>query len=191
MQDNHADDGASANGASANDDGANNTNNHSTNNDGSNNDKASSNNDANDFLPKGNHRCMFRKLWRPHWIQKNESLNQLVSVFAPKDRHLSSSMSLSDRVSLVVIVDSVGYAVGLSEVFTEIGSKLPASMLESLKRRDARQEYDRQYHKNIDNKRRRGAAKREIIKAALRHNNKSDAETGVNYEPHGDFRCRG
>jgi len=102
---------------------------------------------------------MLMQSWHPHWIQKNELLNQLVSVFAPKDKHLSSSMSLSDRVSLMVIVDSVGYAVGLSEVFKEIGSKLPASMLESLKQKDARREYNRQYHKNIDNKCRHGVAK--------------------------------
>jgi len=51
-----------------------------------------------------------------------------------------------------------------------------------LKGRDAHREYDRQYHKNIDNKRRHGAIKRELIKALLRHK-KSDAETGINYEP--------
>jgi len=43
-------------------------------------------------------------------------------------------------------------------------------------------EYDRQYHKDIDNKRRHGAVKRELIKALLSHK-KSDAETGINYEP--------
>jgi len=102
---------------------------------------------------------MLLQLWHLHWIQKNELLNQLVSVFAPKDKHLSSSMLLSDQVSLVVIMDSIGYAVGLSEVFTEIGSKLPASTLELLKCRDACQEYNRQYHKSIDNKCRPGAAK--------------------------------
>jgi len=125
---------------------------------------------------------MLMQLWHPHWIQKNESLNQLVSILAPKDKHLSSSMSLSDRVALVVIVDSVGFAQGLSKVFKKIVCSLPASTLECLKRQDAHREYDKKYHQNIDNKCRHGAAKQEVIKASLCHK-KANAETGINYEP--------
>jgi len=55
--------------------------------------------------------------WHPYWIQKSELLNQFVSIFAHKDTYLSSSMLLSDHVALVVIMDSVGYAQGLSKVF--------------------------------------------------------------------------
>jgi len=125
---------------------------------------------------------MLMQIWHPYWIQKNESLNQLVSVLAPKDKHLSSSMLLSNHVSLVVILDLVGYAQGLSEVFKEIGSILPATTVECLKRHDAHREYDRLYHRDIENKRRRGAVKRELIKALLSHK-KNDAETGINYKP--------
>jgi len=118
----------------------------------------------------------------PSLDPKNESLNQLVSILAPKDKHLLLSMSLCNRVSLVVILDLVGYTQGLSKVFSEIGSSLPATMLECLKHHeDAHREYDRLYHKDIENKCRCGAVKHELIKASLRHK-KSDAETGVNYK---------
>jgi len=52
---------------------------------------------------------MLQQSHHPYWFQKCKSLNQLVTVFAPKDKHLSSSMSLSDCVSLVAIVDSIGF----------------------------------------------------------------------------------
>jgi len=42
-----------------------------------------------------------------YWCQKSKSLNQLITVFATKDKHLSASMSLSDHVALVVIIDSI------------------------------------------------------------------------------------
>jgi len=91
---------------------------------------------------------MLRQSHHPYWCQKSESLNQLVTVFAPKDKHLSASMSLSDRVSLVVIIDSVGFLQGIFEVMEEIGCKVPASTMECLKQRDAKHEYDKNYKKN-------------------------------------------
>ncbi len=75
-------------------------------------------------------------LWQSHhlyWCQKSKSLNQLVTVSAPKDKHLSASMSLSDCVSLVVIVNSIGFAQGVCKVMEEIGCEVPASTMECLK----------------------------------------------------------
>jgi len=62
----------------------------------------------------------------PYWCQKSKSLNQLITVFATKDKHLSASMSLSDHVSLVVIVDSIGFAQWVCEIMEEIGCDIPA-----------------------------------------------------------------
>ncbi len=76
---------------------------------------------------------MLRQSHHPYWCQKSESLNQLVTVFAPKDKHLSASMSLSDRIALVVIVDSVGFAQGVMEIMEEIGCTVPISTIECLK----------------------------------------------------------
>jgi len=94
---------------------------------------------------------MLCQLHHLYWCQKSESLNQLVTVFAPKDKHLSASMSLSDHVALVVIVDSVGFAQGIFEVMDEIGCEVPASTMECLKQRDAKREYDKIYKNKIEN----------------------------------------
>jgi len=125
---------------------------------------------------------MLRQSHHPYWCQKSESLNQLVTVFAPKDKHLSASMSLSDRVSLVVIVDSVGFAQGVCEIMEEIGCDVPASTIECLKRRDAKREYDKMYKNKIENRRRRGEQIRQKIKEAL-ENRKNDKKNGFKYKP--------
>jgi len=125
---------------------------------------------------------MLRQSHHPYWCQKSESLNQLVTVFAPKDKHLSASMSLSDCVSLVVIVDSVGFAQGVCKIMEEIGCDVPASTLECLKRRDAKREYHKIYKNKIENRRRRGEQIRQKIKEA-HENRKNDKKNGFKYKP--------
>ena len=44
---------------------------------------------------------------------KNESLNRKCTAVAPKNKYLSGTKSLDDRIRLVVVLDSVGYVVGL------------------------------------------------------------------------------
>jgi len=70
---------------------------------------------------------MLKQSHHPFWYQKSELLNQMVTVFAPKDKHLSGSMSLADHVALVIILDSIRYAQGISEVMEKVGCSLPAS----------------------------------------------------------------
>jgi len=125
---------------------------------------------------------MLKQCHHPFWCQKSESLNQMVAVFAPKDKHLSGSMSLADRVALVVIIDSIGYAQGLCEVMEEVGCSLPASTVEYLKRRDAKRKYDQIYHSSIERRRRRGAKQWEKIIESLRYRNR-DKIDGIEYEP--------
>jgi len=74
-----------------------------------------------------------------------------VAVFAPKDKHLSSSMLLSGHASLVVIVDSIGFAQGVSKVMEELGCTIPASTMECLKWQDAKHQYDKIYKSKIKN----------------------------------------
>jgi len=50
------------------------------------------------------------------------SPHQQISCVAPKDKHFSA---LSDHVALVVITDSVGYEVGVTMIFEELGVELP------------------------------------------------------------------
>jgi len=95
---------------------------------------------------------MLQQSHHPYWCQKSESLNQMVTVFAPKDKHLLGSMSLSDQVALVVIIDSIGYAQGISAIMEEVGCTLPASTIEHLKQCDAKHQYDKVYHASIDSR---------------------------------------
>jgi len=93
---------------------------------------------------------MLKQCYHPFWCQKSESLNQMVAVFAPKDKHLSGSMSLADHVALVIIIDLIRYAQGLCKVMEEVGCALPASTIECLKHCDAKCEYDKIYHSSIE-----------------------------------------
>jgi len=77
---------------------------------------------------------MLQQLQHLCWCQKSKSLNQLLSGFAPKDKHLFNSMSLSDHILLIVIVDSIGFAQGVMEDMEEIGCTVPASTTKCLKR---------------------------------------------------------
>jgi len=65
---------------------------------------------------------MLRQSHHPYWCNKSKSLNQMVTGFTHKDKHLSSSMLLSDWVTLVIIIDSIGYAQGICKVMEELGS---------------------------------------------------------------------
>jgi len=50
-------------------------------------------------------------------------------------------MSLSDRVTLVIITDSVGYEEGISLICGELGIVLPAITVQYLKRRNLTRQY--------------------------------------------------
>jgi len=52
-------------------------------------------------------------------------------------------MLLSDQVALVIIIDSIGYAQGISKVMEELGCPLPASTIECLKQCDAKCQYNK------------------------------------------------
>ena len=52
--------------------------------------------------------------------QKNESLNRRVMSVAPKSKTFCKTMSLSYRISLIVIVDSIGYTQGLLQVLSKL-----------------------------------------------------------------------
>jgi len=81
---------------------------------------------------------MLGQVYHKFMSQKSESLHQQISCVAPKDKHFSSSMALSDRVALVVITDSVGYEAGVLMIFQELGVDLPPVTVQYLARRNGR-----------------------------------------------------
>jgi len=52
--------------------------------------------------------------------QKNEALNRAFTKLAPKNIVFSKTFSLFDRLSFVIIIDSVGYAEGLRRLLADI-----------------------------------------------------------------------
>jgi hypothetical protein len=66
-------------------------------------------------------------LWQCYHVydtNKNESLNRKVTALAPKDKYLSGTKSLEDRINLVLIIDSVGYLQGLKRILLKLGLHL-------------------------------------------------------------------
>jgi len=76
---------------------------------------------------------MLKQVHHLFMSQKSESLHQQITRVAPKDKHFSNTMSLSDRVAMVVITDSVGYEEGISLICEEMGIVLPTITIQYLK----------------------------------------------------------
>jgi len=107
--------------------------------------------------------------YHQHDTNKNESLNRKCTAVAPKDRYLSGTMSLKDRICLVVATDSIGYLESFRRVICMVVGldlELVAPVLEEWCRRlDSRQSKQGKWRKKSDVKKRRVAATNEAIKA--------------------------
>jgi len=125
---------------------------------------------------------MMEQVYHLFMSQKSESLHQQITQVAPKHKHFSGTMALSDHVSLVVITDSVGYEEGMFMVFDELRIELPHSTIEYLQRRNARREYDKVYRSMPENKNKRYSTKKANIRKELEQKAK-DAENGFDYKP--------
>ena len=114
---------------------------------------------------------------------KNESLNRRVTAVAPKDRFFSGTMSLYDRISNVVITDSVGYCKGLQRILKKIEGEaieLPLILMEWCKRKDRRMKKEGIHRKLPEVKRRRAAAINAEIRAGYLRDRRSKEE-GMDY----------
>jgi len=59
-------------------------------------------------------------LMHPYDSQKNKALNRAFLKQAPKSIVFSKTFSLFDRLSFVIIIDSVGYEAGLKRILADI-----------------------------------------------------------------------
>jgi hypothetical protein len=60
------------------------------------------------------------QMHHPYDSQRNESLHQRVAKVAPKTTTLCTTFSLSDRISLVVIIDSIGFELGITRIIQKL-----------------------------------------------------------------------
>jgi hypothetical protein len=123
---------------------------------------------------------MLKQMHHPFSSQKNESLNQQVARFAPKDKHFGSSLQLEDRVALVVIIDSIGKAIGIQAVLTQLGCPISPVTQEFLRKEDCNRRKRSEYYKKQDVKRRRIEGKLEAKKRFLAEE-KQDKLNHVSY----------
>jgi len=77
--------------------------------------------------------AMLKQLHHPCLSQKNESMNFVVMRHAHKDQKYLLSMELSNRVSLVVAIDLIGYRAMIDAVIRESGQIPNIIMHEFLK----------------------------------------------------------
>jgi len=125
---------------------------------------------------------MMEQVYHLFQSQKSESLHQQITRLAPKDKHFSGTMALSDRVSLVVITDSVGYESGMLLVFDELGMKLPTMTIQYLKRRSEKRDYDKRYCSRPDRKNLWYSTKKENIRKELQRK-AEEVASGLGYGP--------
>jgi len=113
---------------------------------------------------------MLRMVHHPYDSQKNESLNQKVATFAPKNKTFCTTMSLADRIALVVVTDSVGYSTGISRIISRITGRTAALspvVRIWLTSQDKNANRKKEYQEKTTTKRRRAHQVQERIKQCI------------------------
>jgi hypothetical protein len=101
--------------------------------------------------------------------QKNEAFNKRVTAMAPKDRNFCFTKSLSDRIALCVIIDSVGYSAGISRVVQSLCGvlgrtlALPPATQQYLHRKDRACAGKTEHQQKIETKKKRAAKGKRAI----------------------------
>jgi hypothetical protein len=85
--------------------------------------------------------------------QKNEARNKLISHVAPKHTTFAMSSSLKTRVSFVVCVDSLSYAVTINEIYIKLDLVATYTVEETWKKQDISKEFSRKYQNTLTYKR--------------------------------------
>jgi hypothetical protein len=103
--------------------------------------------------------------------QKNESLNLKVATVAPKHKCFSKTKSLSDRIALVVVLDSVGADAGISRIVEKIcgreRTQLPTLTHEFLFKADKEAKRKKEYNSKPETKARRAKKIQRQIKRKI------------------------
>ena len=118
----------------------------------------------------------------PFDTQLNESLNNVVAKYAPKNRTYATSMSLSNRVMIVVGIHNMGHYNYWKKVFQVIGIPMSSNLCENLKRLDSKKSNKRKYNCRKEVKSKRRKIQHEKMQQQLVQQVK-DAKRGAIYRP--------
>ena len=82
----------------------------------------------------------------PWSTQLNEALNHIVAKYAPKDRTYSTTMSLHNRISIVIGIHNCGHLDFWSEVFSKFKMNLNKDLVNNLSQQDNTKKRKRKYN---------------------------------------------
>ena len=103
----------------------------------------------------------------PWDTQLNESLNNVVAKYCPKDRTYSSTMSHSNRISIVIGLHNLDYIHFWSSVLNEIGIPMSRSLRDNLESAEKRKQTKRKYQKKRCVKKKRSKDKHDKMKILI------------------------
>jgi hypothetical protein len=118
----------------------------------------------------------------------NESINNTISYFAPKNRVYCSIRSLQNRVAIAVSVLSLGFVEYFQRLFKALGIHMTPNIVHFLKLKERQQKYRIEKLKKTETKRQQNKSKFERLKdletKAKRARDKGDGvyKTGINME---------
>jgi len=129
---------------------------------------------------------MLRMTYHPYNSQKNESLNTKTAAVAPKNKTFCKTMSLSDRIAFVVIVDSIGYDAGIAQILSKLAGGRPVVVPTELqlwmRRKDADARRKKNYQSLPRTKKMRAVKIQEKIKQSIADDLKAK-KRGLDYGP--------
>ena len=82
----------------------------------------------------------------PYDTQLNESLNNVVSRYAPKNCTYGTTMSLSNRIAIVIGVHNLGHLGFWKSVYELIGLPMLSDLYSNLLRKDGRKNLKCKYN---------------------------------------------
>jgi hypothetical protein len=121
------------------------------------------------------------QLYHPFNTNKCESLMANIVRLCPKNRHYSKTICGNGRVSLAVVIDSLGYFEAFKRLCQRTGMTMGRTMSEHLKRLDRRREYQRQYKSTEKYRIRRAIIRSKKLMEETQKTAK-DARVGLSYK---------
>ena len=110
----------------------------------------------------------------------NEALNKSVTSVAPKDRCYGRTISMTYRLYVIICVHSRGYLWTVQMLYNRLGISASKHTLEYFKQLDRRKDYQKEYQRRIQVKKRRRAADNQKIRDQKRKMAR-DIKEGLHY----------
>ena len=117
----------------------------------------------------------------PYDTQLNESMNQVIAKYAPKNKSFGTSMALTHRVSVAIGIHNYGHYKFWTEVFNDLQIDMPSNLQSHLLAKDMKKQKKREYQSQPDVKKKRNRDTFEKIQEGMKKM-KADKKRGATYE---------